>query len=181
MGCIVEHDGLRLDYRVHGISETVNEFIPFGMSQLHLGGFRHGIVGLSCCRRGRIFYGGRRFRCRNCLRLTHGSRHESAITRATSHAHKLRDRAGQPDSLDERFPPKPHRHHGVAPETRLLATGRVNSGARQIITMSAAIPAKTDVLSNTAILKSAKPSPALSYQSVRLARMKCAEPGTAAM
>lgn len=107
---VVETSGLRLIYRVliaDGTWEDVEEFIDLTTTQPYLGGSRCWFECPSCERRCRILYGGRRFRCRKCLGLTYESQHEDAVGRATSQAHKLRDRLGQHGSLADPFPQKP--------------------------------------------------------------------------
>ena len=107
-------NGLRLIYRARTGAEAwedIDEIIPFTTTVPHLGGSRFWFTCPSCRCRCRIVYGGRRFRCRKCHGFVYESQHERPAFRAATQMHKLRDRLGQRDSLDEPFPDKPKGMH----------------------------------------------------------------------
>ena len=67
-------DGLRLFYstRTHdGEWQAVNEVVPFVWMPMQFGGRRQWFRCPKCARTCRILYGGSRFRCRRCYRLSY--------------------------------------------------------------------------------------------------------------
>lgn len=58
-----------------------------------------------------MLYGGRRFYCRKCWRLTYASQYEAQWERARRQAEKIRAKLGQPGFIDDTddFPEKPTR------------------------------------------------------------------------
>lgn len=111
---VVEPTGIRLIYRTRssgGDWRDVSDLIPFTETPTQFGGRRQWFICPSCQRRCRIVYGGSYFRCRKCHHLKYESQYEDPICRAAGQRHKLRDRLGQQDSLDEPFPDKPKGMH----------------------------------------------------------------------
>lgn len=114
VGYRVEVGGLRLIYRCRSEGDewtSVNELIPFALTEANYGGRRHWFACPNCRRHCRILYGGPQFRCRCCRGLRYESQYEPHFSRATSQAHKLRERMGHIGSLDDPFPPKPKGMH----------------------------------------------------------------------
>jgi hypothetical protein len=65
----------------------------------------------NCYRTCSVLYGGRRFYCRQCWRLTYASQYEDRWERARGQAEKIRAKLGQPGFIDfdstHDFPEKP--------------------------------------------------------------------------
>ena len=110
----VEDEGLRLIYRTRlpgNDWRDVVELIPFVETPTQFGGRRQWFSCPGCQKRCRILYGGSLFRCRTCHGLKYESQYENPTFRAVSQRHKLRERLGQPSSLEDPFPAKPKGMH----------------------------------------------------------------------
>ncbi|MCC6983610.1 MAG: hypothetical protein IT535_10105 [Bauldia sp.] len=107
--------GVRLSYRTRPYGEDdwtdVDELVPFAWSGTNFGGQRRWFVCLSCRRPCRVLYGGSRFRCRRCQRLTYGSQYEPRWQRGLTRAQKVRMKLGGSGSMDDVFPLKPKGMH----------------------------------------------------------------------
>jgi len=105
---------IRLVYRTRvygGAWQDVSEVMSIVETPTNFGGRRQWLTCLTCGRRCRKLYGGTHFRCRHCHGLKYESQYESALERAASRCHKIRDRLGYRGALDEPFPPKPKGMH----------------------------------------------------------------------
>jgi hypothetical protein len=84
----------------------------FGETDTRFGGRRRWFACPRCGSACRVLFGGGRFLCRSCHGLQYQSQCESAWSRATSRAQKLRMRLHGSANLLEPFPPRPkHMHH----------------------------------------------------------------------
>ena len=109
-----EWQGMRLQYKTRsygGPWQEVDELVPYAETATKFGGYRRWFRCPACHRRCRILYGGDRFRCRCCWRITYKSQYEPAAGRAANRAHKIRDRLGQPSDLDDDILIKPKGMH----------------------------------------------------------------------
>jgi hypothetical protein len=105
---------LRLNYRTRGHREAwedVQEDIPFAWTHTEFGGQRRWFRCPRCGRNCRIVYGGARFRCRLCHRLTYNSQYEPAWERPLTRAQDVRMKLGASGSIEDPFPPKPKGMH----------------------------------------------------------------------
>lgn len=105
---------LKVTYRSRGQDarwEYVEESLPFVWTDTRFDGLRRWFQCLSCGRRCRIVYGGPRFRCRMCHRLTYNSQYEPAWERPLTRARLVRMRLGGSASIEGPFPPKPKGMH----------------------------------------------------------------------
>lgn len=113
IGLQAKSDGVRLFYRTrrddaewHDIDETV----PTEWTPTRFGGRRQWFICLTCARRCRILYGGTRFRCRRCSRLSYSSQAESRADRANRAMFKIVRRLDPTQDFNE-LPPKPKGMH----------------------------------------------------------------------
>jgi hypothetical protein len=108
-------DAVHLIYRTRSPGEDwqdMREVVRFRETHTRFGGRRRWFACPRCCRACRVLFGGGRFLCRSCHGLQYQSQHESAWSRATSRAQKLRMRLHGSANLLEPFPPRPkHMHH----------------------------------------------------------------------
>jgi hypothetical protein len=84
--------GLWLTYRTRtGEDEwrDIEELVPFIWTPMKFGGQRRWFQCLSCRRKCRILYGGRRFRCRGCHRVRYSSQSETKADRANRAMFKI--------------------------------------------------------------------------------------------
>ncbi len=83
IGLTVLPRALCLDYRTRSLVDeewtSVVEEIPFTWTSTAFGGRRHWFQCPSCLRNCRVLYGGSRFRCRRCNRLTYESQYRGAL------------------------------------------------------------------------------------------------------
>lgn len=102
---------LELLYRVG--DEEIAELVPLEWTPCHYGGERPWLrcPGFRCGRRVAILYGGRRFRCRHCHRLTYASTRADAVDRPRRRAQRIRMKLGGTVNLQAPFPSKPPRMH----------------------------------------------------------------------
>ena len=92
MGLQGKFDGVRLFYRSRtndGEWYDIDEIIPTVWSPTQFGGRRQWFCCLKCGRTCRILYGGSRFRCRRCYRLSYSSQAETHADRATRAMFKI--------------------------------------------------------------------------------------------
>jgi hypothetical protein len=93
--------------------ETVVQRIRYRYTPTNFGGQRMWLECPNCYRACSVLYGGRRFYCRKCWRLTYASQYEVWWERARSQAEKIRTKLGQPGFIDidstHDFPDKPKR------------------------------------------------------------------------
>ena len=102
-------DGVRLFYRTRRNDDEwydVDETIPTVWTPTRFGGRRQWFICLKCGRRCRILYGGSRFRCRRCHRLSYSSQAESRADRATRAMFKIVRRLDPEENCND-LPPKP--------------------------------------------------------------------------
>ena len=108
-------DAVRLIYRTRIQGEEwhdMREVVRFRETDTRFGGRRRWFACPRCGKACRVLFGGGRFLCRSCHGLQYQSQHESAWSRATSRAQKLRMRLHGSANLLEPFPPRPkHMHH----------------------------------------------------------------------
>ena len=88
----------------------VDEIIPTAWTPTQFGGRRQWFICLKCGRRCRILYGGRRFRCRRCHRLSYSSQAECRADRATRAMFKIVRRLDPEENCND-LPPKPKGMH----------------------------------------------------------------------
>ena len=106
-------DGLRIFYRSrNGDGEwyDVDEVVPFVWTPTQFGGRRQWFRCLKCARSCRILYGGNRFRCRRCYRLSYSSQAETRADRATRAMFKIVRRLDPEEDCND-LPPKPKGMH----------------------------------------------------------------------
>jgi hypothetical protein len=100
-----------LRYSCNG--ENVVQRICYHYTPTNFGGRRMWFQCPNCYRACSGLYGGRRFYCRKCWRLTYASQYEVWWERARSQAEKIRAKLGQPGFIDidstHDFPDKPKR------------------------------------------------------------------------
>ena len=91
--------------------ESVVQRINYRYTPTNFGSRRMWFECPNCYRACGILYGGRRFYCRECWRLTYASQYEHRWERARGQAQKIRARLGQPGFIDidstHNFPEKP--------------------------------------------------------------------------
>ncbi|MFY9641056.1 MAG: hypothetical protein WCD20_02620 [Rhodomicrobium sp.] len=110
-------DGLRLDYSIQqhgGDWQPAAEHIPFAYTPKHFGGKQLWLLCPGCHGRAAVLYGGPRFRCRKCQRLTYQSQYEPGWERARTKAAGVRKKlggSGHVAAIDQLFPPKPKGMH----------------------------------------------------------------------
>lgn len=95
-----DHGQLVLEFTVSGFAidaERIVQPIVIDWQPCHFGGYRAYFVcpaisgGRACNRRvGKLFFGGRKFHCRHCLRVAYASQSEDALDRALRAADKHR-------------------------------------------------------------------------------------------
>jgi hypothetical protein len=106
---------LLLDFKVREYDEEkwtpVRQTVHFDQTPTHFGGQRRWFLCPGCDRRCRILYGGARFFCRKCYRLSYRSQSEDSAQRAISRTQATRRRLGGSESIDDYFPPKPKGMH----------------------------------------------------------------------
>ena len=106
-------DGVRLFYRARrddGEWYDVDEIIPTVFTPTQFGGRRQWFLCLKCGRRCRVLYGGSRFRCRCCHRLSYSSQAETRADRATRAMFKIVRRLDPGEDCND-LPPKPKGMH----------------------------------------------------------------------
>jgi hypothetical protein len=91
--------------------ESVMQRINYRYTSTNFGSRRMWFACPNCHRACGVLYGGRRFYCRRCWRLTYASQYEDWWERARSRAEKIRAKLGQPGFIDidstHDFPEKP--------------------------------------------------------------------------
>jgi hypothetical protein len=113
IGLQAKADGVRLFYRARGNDNEwhdVDEIIPTVWTPTQFGGRRQWFLCLKCGRRCRILYGGSRFRCRRCYRLSYCSQAETRADRATRGMFKIVKRLDPEEDCND-LPPKPKGMH----------------------------------------------------------------------
>jgi hypothetical protein len=117
-------DAVHLIYRTRSRSEDwhdMREVVRFRETGTRFGGRRRWFACPRCGRACRVLFGGGRFLCRSCHGLQYKSQYESAWSRATSRAQKIRTRLHGSANLLERFPPRPkHMRHRTYQRLRAL-------------------------------------------------------------
>jgi hypothetical protein len=117
-------DAVRLIYRTrtHGEDwQDMREVVRFRETDTRFGGRRRWFACPRCGRACRVLFGGGRFLCRSCHGLQYQSQRESAWSRATSRAQKLRMRLRGSANLMEPFPARPkHMQHRTYRRLRAL-------------------------------------------------------------
>lgn len=108
-------DCLVIDYRARLAGrdwESITERIPIDHAAQPFGGTRPYLRCLRCGRRCLVLYGGLRFRCRRCQRLSYQSQRGDAVDRAVLQIRKICEQLGTrfPDEFDL-LPPKPKHMH----------------------------------------------------------------------
>ena len=100
-------DHAELRYCCNG--ENVVQRIGYRYTPTNFGARRMWFACPNCYRACGVLYGGRRFYCRTCWRLTYASQYDERFERARSKASKIRERLGQKTAMpdDEPFPDKP--------------------------------------------------------------------------
>jgi hypothetical protein len=101
-------DHCELHYRING--EDVRQVVRYAYKAAHYGGSQTYFLCPNCFRRCLILYGGRRFYCRKCWRLTYSSQYEQPFERARTRAAKIRARLADPGIFNPEempFPEKP--------------------------------------------------------------------------
>ena len=100
-------DHAELRYTVSG--ESVVQRVSYSYTATNFGGRRLWFRCPNCFRACSVLYGGRRFYCRQCWRLTYASQYDPPFERARSQASKIRAKLGQKTSVpdQELFPEKP--------------------------------------------------------------------------
>jgi hypothetical protein len=88
----------------------VDELVPTVWTPTQFGGRRQWFICLKCGRRCRVLYGGRRFRCRCCHRLSYSSQAETRADRATRAMFKIVRRLDPEEDCND-LPPKPKGMH----------------------------------------------------------------------
>jgi hypothetical protein len=103
----------RVELRFACGTESVLQEIAFVHTPTNFGGRRKRFECPHCWRACDVLYGGFRFRCRKCHRLTYQSQYDAAWERRRSRAEKIRTKLGQPGFITpydvHRFPDKPKR------------------------------------------------------------------------
>lgn len=103
-----EHS-VELRYKANG--ESVTQRIAYVFTRTNFTGRRRRFACPRCGRTCDVLYGGIRFYCRICWRLTYGSQYSSWRERARSKSEKIRTKLGQPGFIavndPEGFPDKP--------------------------------------------------------------------------
>ena len=105
--------GLKLMYRTRmGEDEwrSVDELVPFLWTPMRFGGSRRWFQCLSCGRRCRVLFGGRRFRCGRCHQVHYATQSESRADRATRAMFKIVRRLDPEEDCND-LPPKPKGMH----------------------------------------------------------------------
>jgi hypothetical protein len=113
IGLQAKSDGIRLFYRSRRNDDEwqdVDEIIPTVRTPTRFGGRRQWFCCLKCARRCRILYGGSRFRCRRCHRLSYSSQAETRAYRATRAMFKIVRRLDPEEDCND-LPPKPKGTH----------------------------------------------------------------------
>ena len=102
-------DHAELRYSCNG--EDVVQRITYRYTPTNFGARRMWFACPNCFRACGVLYGGRRFYCRECWRLTYASQYEALFERARSQAEKIRAKLGKPGFIDvdctHDFPKKP--------------------------------------------------------------------------
>ncbi len=78
----------------------MRERVPLEWTPCNYGGRRPWLRCPRCSRRVAVLWGGSRFLCRHCQRVAYASQNESALDRACSRSHNLRERLGDNLGLD---------------------------------------------------------------------------------
>ena len=111
IGFCAFEDHAELRYSCDG--ESVAQRIDYRYTPTNFGSRRMWFACPNCRRACGVLYGGRRFYCRQCWRLTYASQYEDWWERARSRAEKIRAKLGQPGFIDidstHDFPEKPKR------------------------------------------------------------------------
>ena len=113
IGLQAKSDGVRLFYRSRGDDDEwhdVDELVPTVWTPTQFGGRRQWFLCLKCGRRCRVLYGGSRFRCRCCHRLSYSSQAETRADRATRAMFKIVRRLDPEEDCND-LPPKPKGMH----------------------------------------------------------------------
>jgi hypothetical protein len=106
-------DGLRLFYSARqndGEWLTVDEVVAYVWMPMRFGGRRQWFRCPGCADRCRILYGGSRFRCRRCHRLSYSSQAEARADRATRAMFKIVTRLDPEENCND-LPRKPKGMH----------------------------------------------------------------------
>ena len=105
--------GLKLMYRTQradGEWRDIDELVPFVLTPMRFGGERRWFQCLSCARKCRVLFGGRRFRCRRCHRVRYASQSETRLDRAHRGMFKIVKRLDPEEECND-LPEKPRRMH----------------------------------------------------------------------
>ena len=106
---------LMLNYRSRDYGEEewqdIKQNVHFDWTPMNFGGKRQWFLCPRCNRRCRILYGGARFYCRKCYRLSYPTQSETPWQRQITRAQKIRERLGGDGSIDDLFPEKPKGMH----------------------------------------------------------------------
>ena len=105
--------GLKLMYRTQradGEWLDIDELVPFVLTPMRFGGERRWFQCLSCARKCRVLFGGRRFRCRRCHRVRYASQSETRLDRAHRGMFKIVKRLDPEEQCND-LPEKPKRMH----------------------------------------------------------------------
>jgi hypothetical protein len=105
--------GLKLMYRARTADDEwqdVDELVPFIWTPMTFGGQRRWFTCLSCSRKCRVLFGGRRFRCRRCRQVRYTSQSETGADRATRAMFKIVKRLDPKESCND-LPAKPKGMH----------------------------------------------------------------------
>jgi hypothetical protein len=117
-------DAILLIYRTRSYGEDWQdrrELVRFRETNTEFGGRRRWFACPRCGRACRVLFGGGQFLCRRCHGLRYQSQHESAWSRTTSRAQKIRKRLHGSSDLLEPFPPRPkHMQHRTYARLRAL-------------------------------------------------------------
>jgi hypothetical protein len=107
----------------------MHEVVRFRETDTEFGGCRRWFACPRCSRACRVLFGGGRFLCRSCRGLRYQSQNESAWSRATSRAQKLRMRLRGSANLMEPFPARPkHMQHRTYARLKALMMGVSTAG-----------------------------------------------------
>lgn len=103
---------LRLFYSIgrEGQRENIDESFNLVFTDQHFGGQRRWIL-CKCGKRCRVLYGGKRFRCRQCYRLTFASQYERFRVPGMAKAERVRDKYGMQAGFAYSFGDRPKGMH----------------------------------------------------------------------
>ena len=104
-----------LDFKSRNYGEeewqNIQQHVLFNNTRMNFGGQRRWFLCPRCNRRCLILYGGSRFYCRKCYRLSYETQSEAPWQRQMTRAQKIRKRLGDDGCFDDPFPPKPKGMH----------------------------------------------------------------------